>query len=101
MVADIMYGTHWAPGDPAPKVWSEAVKIWNDPKYAKVHGSEAASTFLPKTEEEKEAMRAKAKKRAGCDNDLSEEALGGIDAIEALALGKVTATAAKVVGVIQ
>lgn len=30
MVADAMFGTHWQPGDPAPKVWSEAIKIWEE-----------------------------------------------------------------------
>jgi len=45
MIADAIFGTHWQPGDPQPRVWSEAVKIWND--FPAVHGSEDASAFLP------------------------------------------------------
>lgn len=30
MIADAVCGTHWNPGDPQPRVWSEAVKIWED-----------------------------------------------------------------------
>jgi sterol desaturase/sphingolipid hydroxylase (fatty acid hydroxylase superfamily) len=43
MIADAVWGTHWAPGEPAPKVWGEAVKIWED--FPDVHGSVAASTL--------------------------------------------------------
>jgi hypothetical protein len=43
MVADAVWGTHWAPGEPAPKVWGEAMRIWE--AFPDVHGSVAASTL--------------------------------------------------------
>ena len=43
MVADQCWGTHWAPGDRAPQVWTEAEKIWD--AYPTVHGTDAVSTF--------------------------------------------------------
>lgn len=67
MLADMMFGTHWQPGDPAPKVWTEAVKIWDEFKV--VHGSEAASTFL---EEAKKKGIAPAASRVGADADVDE-----------------------------
>lgn len=60
MVADIMFGTHWNPGDPKPTVWKEAVSIWND--YPAVHGTHAASMDAPKvadTTEPWEALKPK------------------------------------------
>lgn len=43
MIADMVFGTHWAPGDAPPGEWAEAKRIWA--AYPAVHGSEAASTF--------------------------------------------------------
>jgi sterol desaturase/sphingolipid hydroxylase (fatty acid hydroxylase superfamily) len=44
MAADVMFGTHWSPGDPPPRVWSEAIKIWK--AFPGIHGNEGASTFI-------------------------------------------------------
>ena len=37
-----MYGTSWVPGDPPPRVWSEAIKIWD--AFPAVHGTMDVST---------------------------------------------------------
>lgn len=71
MIADMMYGTHWAPGDPAPKVWSEAATIWHD--FPAMHGTATVSTFMPKTEAELAAAAAKV--RCGADGDLAGETM--------------------------
>ena len=59
MVADQLWGTHWAPGDRAPQVWSEAEKIWDE--YKQVHGTDEVSTFAPKGKGAKGAQSAPAK----------------------------------------
>lgn len=55
MIADWLWGTHWAPGDPAPRVWSEAVSIWA--AYPDVHGSEGAMKEVKRMEKPWENLK--------------------------------------------
>lgn len=72
MVADAMFGTHWSPGDPPPRVWSEAVKIWH--AFPSVHGTEAASTFVEHDETgAAKPVDVRSKPRAGADADVTED----------------------------
>lgn len=72
MVADRLFGTHWAPGDPPPRVWSEAIKIWN--AFPAVHGTEAASTFVEHDAATGAALPAKAPHaRVGADADVAPD----------------------------
>lgn len=38
MVMDIVFKTHWSPGDPEPKPWGEAMRIYKD--FPSVFGKE-------------------------------------------------------------
>ena len=42
MIADMVCGTHWEPGDPQPTVWSEGVKIWEE--YPEVYYGQSTET---------------------------------------------------------
>lgn len=66
MIADAMFDTHWSPGDPAPRRWREAEKIWSE--YPAVHGTTDASTFMPK-----DGQPVPSKKRVGADADVPED----------------------------
>jgi sterol desaturase/sphingolipid hydroxylase (fatty acid hydroxylase superfamily) len=63
MIADMIFGTHWSPGDPAPQRWSEAEKIWA--AFPDVHGSEEASTFVkPESETKGQGSRGSSPKKS-------------------------------------
>jgi hypothetical protein len=76
MIADSMFGTHWNPGDPPPRVWSEAEKIWD--AFPDVHGTEAASATkeyaVVAAMDSEAAEAAVAKKRVGADTDMADDA---------------------------